>query len=113
MMLLLGVTMVLVPLWSIYHPRMVELKGDVNTGGRPVVIALIAQPDYSISHHGSGKFARWVPILPGETYNPYFLLDDRFIEGDPIEIKGSSADMGRINLQIPAPLISQTKPGEE
>jgi hypothetical protein len=106
-MLLIGLTMVLVPLWSIYHPRMVELKGEIDTGGRPVVIALIAQPDYSISHHGSGKFARQIPILPGETYNAYFLLDERFYESDPIDVRGDSVDIGKINLPISAPLITQ------
>ena len=64
------------------------LQGVIDTGGKPVTVLVVAEPDYAFPQEQSGPFSVKIPLLATDaTYRIMFVVDKTIIadQGGPLK----------------------------
>src|SRR2546421_12463195 len=107
MMLILGIIMVIVPIWFNQQSilkcqfRMISIKGNVETEGAPVSMVVVAKPHYLITQENSGEFSQTLPLIPEETYRVHFLINKVLVYDEKLEMVNNEFDLGTVKLKTP------------
>jgi cytochrome bd-type quinol oxidase subunit 1 len=86
-LVMIGAVMVAYPL-SKNPVDMTSLEGDLDTGGKPVSVVIVAVPHYQYNQDASGHFSYKIPLLATDTtYRAKFLVDKQVIDDQELTFK--------------------------
>ena len=86
-LVMIGAVMVAYPL-SKNPVAMTSLEGDLDTGGKPVSVVIVAVPHYQYNQDASGHFSYRIPLLSADaTYRAKFLVDKQVIDDQELTLK--------------------------
>jgi hypothetical protein len=108
--ILIGVFMIVYPL-SKMDPNTAMLRGNVDAGGKPITLLVVAEPDYVHSYDASGAFNFEIPLLPtGATYRVKYIVDKLIIADNIATEKNGVIEMPLVQWKPQAPDTLSTIP---
>lgn len=86
-LVLIGALMVVYPLSKMLADT-TALEGEIDTGGRPVSVLIVAVPDYQYNQDASGHFRLAIPLLATDaTYRVKFIVDKQVIDDQELKLE--------------------------